>query len=387
MATENTAPQAETAQPAATETAASATQETSVQRDQELADFMADHLAQIRRESGRKVDDGTVSATDTTASIPEAKQEEPTKSEPVAETAAPEATEGAQETQQATLQAEPGKEPEKAKEEPSDERARALADYLRGKKQNSDQAARLKAESDRVKAEDARVKAEAAKVAEERARLARFAELQDKAEKDPAAAFEEFVGKERLSGEVLLQLLDRLNGGEPKPISEEDRQAAITEAALAKMREELRKESDEKAKAKEAEEKAAQERGKAVYFGEVDKHLRANADKFPLMAEDGWDTEDMAKAVEAHHKATGQWPTAEMVLTHFEGLLVQQTERRSGILAARKQKTTEAPVQAPAKSPAAAPVKGSAIDSKGKPGKVINTKSVDERFNDILERL
>jgi hypothetical protein len=75
-----------------------------------------------------------------------------------------------------------------------------------------------------------------------------------------------------------------------------------------------------------------------------------------------------------------------MVLTHFETLLVQQTERRAGILEARKQKTTATTAPA-AKSPAASPVNGSAVDAKGKPGKVIATRDPDARRKEIEDRL
>jgi hypothetical protein len=271
---------------------------------------------------------------------------------------------------------EPAK-PAESPKPPEDERAKALAEFVRGQQRNRTEAKRLHAEAERIKAEDVRL----ASTAEKQAQLeARFKEF----EADPVAAVEKLLGRDKFSSEFLLKALDRVSkmeGGEQ--VTDEQRQEVIAKAAAAKVREELKAEQEAEAARVTAEETARNEQGQARYFGHVETFLRENEARFPNMAEEGWNTQEMVAAVAAHRESTGQWPTAEMVLNHFEAKHVARAEtydKRRGRVPAAAAKPPAPP------SPAAAPVRAPA-DMKGKPSKPMPQGTLEERKAEIAARL
>jgi hypothetical protein len=325
--------------------------------ERSLADYMADHMEQVARNAGREA------GSKETPAVPVEPAAAPVAA-PAAEPATPVEPE---------VPAAPPVPP------PQDERAAALAEYIRGKRQN-------KAESIRLKAESERIKTEMARVAEREAAASKILALKELAAKDPVRAAEEFLGKEKFGNDFLLAALDRVAKGDTeRPLTDEERQEVITEAATAKIRAELKAEAEAAAEKAQQEAAQASEEGKSRYFGQVSAHLRANAAQYPMMAAEGWPTGEISAAVEAHHAATGLWPTADQVLGHFEAL---HTARADRLLKLRQ---TSSPTAAPApkplsSSPAAAPVR-TMVDSGGRAGKKIEEGTYEERRKAIQARL
>ena len=327
--------------------------------ERSLAEYMADHMAQVQRNANRsdKIEAAPASAAPVEAAT-----------SPAVSVETPAASESSAETTAAPTAPTP----------PVDERAQALAEYIRGKRQNKTESIRLKAESERIKTETARV-------AEREAAASKILELKELASRDPVRAAEEFLGKEKFGNDFLLAALDRVAKGDTeRPPTEEERQAAIADAALSKIRAELKAETEAAQQKAQADAAQASEEGKARYFGQVASHLQANASRYPMMSAEGWPTAEIAAAVEGHHAATGQWPTADQVLGHFEAQHVARAERLLKVRGA-----TAAPASAPkslSSSPAAAPVRV-AVDSGGRAGKKIEEGTYEERRRAIQARL
>ena len=329
--------------------------------ERSLTEYIEDHAAMVQRNARRET--AAKPNTDTPA----------TPAAPPAVAAAAATTPEAAAPEVATVITP-------AVQAPEDERAAvALAQYIRGKRANASEAARLKAE-------DQRIRAEAAKVTAREAEAAKVLALRERAVKDPVGAAEELLGKDRFGNDFLLAALDRVTKGDTeRPLSEEERQAVIAEAAVAKVRAELKAEREAEEATARATKEAENQQGQAAYFNRVGEVLRTKAADYPMMAAEGWATQDMIAAVEKHHELTGQWPTADQVLTHFEGLHVARAER---LLATRnKAKAPAAPVTPLAASPAAAPVRGAPVDAGGRSGRKIEEGNYEERRKVIQARL
>ena len=328
--------------------------------ERSLTEYIEDHAAMVQRNARRET--AAKPNTDTPA----------TPAAPPAVAAAAATTPEAAAPEVATVITP-------AVQAPEDERAAALAQYIRGKRANASEAARLKVE-------DQRIRAEAAKVTAREAEAAKVLALRERAVKDPVGAAEELLGKDRFGNDFLLAALDRVTKGDTeRPLSEEERQAVIAEAAVAKVRAELKAEREAEEATARATKEAENQQGQAAYFNRVGEVLRTKAADYPMMAAEGWATQDMIAAVEKHHELTGQWPTADRVLTHFEGLHVARAER---LLATRnKAKAPAAPVTPLAASPAAAPVRGAPVDAGGRSGRKIEEGNYEERRKVIQARL
>ena len=328
--------------------------------ERSLTEYIEDHAAMVQRNARRET--AAKPNTDTPA----------TPAAPPAVAAAAATTPEAAAPEVATVITP-------AVQAPEDERAAALAQYIRGKRANASEAARLKVE-------DQRIRAEAAKVTAREAEAAKVLALRERAVKDPVGAAEELLGKDRFGNDFLLAALDRVTKGDTeRPLSEEERQAVIAEAAVAKVRAELKAEREAEEATARATKEAENQQGQAAYFNRVGEVLRTKAADYPMMAAEGWATQDMIAAVEKHHELTGQWPTADQVLTHFEGLHVARAER---LLATRnKAKAPAAPVTPLAASPAAAPVRGAPVDAGGRSGRKIEEGNYEERRKVIQARL
>jgi hypothetical protein len=347
-----------TTSPAAVETPAAPT---GAPPERSLADYIADHAAEVQRNVSR-ASGQPAPAAETPAAPAVAPEVVPAETTTTPDVAAPEVV---------AVVTPPVQSPE-------DERAVALATYIRGKRQNSAEAARLKSE-------DARIRAEAERITSREAEAAKIIALRERAAKDPVGAVEELLGKDRFGNDFLLAALDRVSKGDAgQPLTEEQRQAVIADAAVAKVKAELKAEREAEEAARKAAREAEDRQGQAAYFNRVGEVLKAKAVDYPMMAAEGWNTTDMVAAVEKHRELTGQWPTSDQVLTHFEGLHVARAER---LLAVRnKGKAPVAPVPLAA-SPAAAPVRGTAVDSGGRSGKKIEEGSYEERRKAIMARL
>ena len=328
--------------------------------ERSLTEYIEDHAAMVQRNARRET--AAKPNTDTPA----------TPAAPPAVAAAAATTPEAAAPEVATVITP-------AVQAPEDAPAAALAQYIRGKRANASEAARLKAE-------DQRIRAEAAKVTAREAEAAKVLALRERAVKDPVGAAEELLGKDRFGNDFLLAALDRVTKGDTeRPLSEEERQAVIAEAAVAKVRAELKAEREAEEATARATKEAENQQGQAAYFNRVGEVLRTKAADYPMMAAEGWATQDMIAAVEKHHELTGQWPTADQVLTHFEGLHVARAER---LLATRnKAKAPAAPVTPLAASPAAAPVRGAPVDAGGRSGRKIEEGNYEERRKVIQARL
>ena len=178
--------------------------------ERSLAEYMADHMAQVQRNANRsdKIEAAPASAAPVEAAT-----------SPAVSVETPAASESSAETTAAPTAPTP----------PVDERAQALAEYIRGKRQNKTESIRLKAESERIKTETARV-------AEREAAASKILELKELASRDPVRAAEEFLGKEKFGNDFLLAALDRVAKGDTeRPPTEEERQARIATRPLVAL--------------------------------------------------------------------------------------------------------------------------------------------------------
>ena len=356
------------AEPAAVAAPVPAVAAPAVQVERSLADYVADHQAMIAKVAGRAAE--TPSAKEEPAAVA---TEAPAKlAGEVPAVVSPAAAEPAKEVPAAKPTEDPKKEDKPAAE---DTRAKQLADFVRLQRQNRADAKRLEAEKAALAAERTQVEASKAEVAK----------FNEEFAKDPVAAVERRLGKSKFSTEFLLSALDRASAAyaEAAP-TEEEKQEILVKAAAERARAELKAEQEAAQAKLDAAQEKVNEEGQARYFGQVDGYLRANADKFPNMAAEGWDTSEMVAAVEAHHAASGQWPTAAQVLQHFENLHVQRAEtyaKRHGYV-----KPAAAAPATIASSPAAAPVRA-AVDSRGKPDKPMVQGSIAQQRAEIVARL
>jgi len=265
------------------------------------------------------------------------------------------------------------KPPEVDEAKAADERAKALAEYVRGKRFVRAETARLKAERAALDA----AKAEAAKMREDAAKVLA---LREKAAKDPVGAVEELLGKDRFGNEFMLAALERVSNGTARELTQEERDAVVAEAAAMKVRSELEAAEKAREEQRKTEAQRTQEEGQARYLDVLGKQLTASADKYPLLASEGWDKpQEIIAAVDAHHKATGGWPTHDQVLQHFESKLKEQTERRYGLL--NKSKPAS-----PLTSPAAAPV-ATPQDTRARPATPPDDTDFEARRDALIARL
>ena len=271
---------------------------------------------------------------------------------------------------------------------PEDSRAKQLADFVRAQRAARAEAERLKAERESLAAERAALAKEKESTTATKADLDKF---NSEFAKDPVRAVRHRLGNEKFRTDFLLAALDaagETDDGEPV-VSDAEKEKLREEAIVAKAKAAAKAELEAETKAAEEKRKAERQQtnlaAQEQYFGKLDSVLRATPEKWPNMAEDGWATSEMVAAIEEHHRATGTWPTHEMVLNHFEGKHVAKAEayaRRMG-----KGKTSETSTTSTAKpSPASAPVK-SPLDARGLPSKTVKRGTPDQQKEEIMARL
>lgn len=337
------------------------------QADQSLADVVADHQRMIQAAASRGTAPAAVVAPIAPSAAPASAAESPKVDKPTTPAPATPAP------------AEPAKlaEPTKPADKPPEERAKQLADFVRLQRQNRAESERLKADRAALAAEKTQVEASKAEVAAFNAEFA----------KDPVAAVEKRLGRSKFSTDFLLAALDRASKAEAEAApTPEQRDEIMVKAAADKARAEIKAEQVAAEEKEAADVARSNAEGQARYFGQVDTFLRANETKFPNMAAEGWDTTEMVAAVEAHHTNTGQWPTAEQVLTHFETLHLERAEKYAKRLGFAKP-AQAAPASAPlASSPAVAIVR-SPVDARGKQDKPMIQGSIEEQRAEIVARL
>lgn len=339
-------------------------------QDLSLADHIADHMKMVQDKVREAASSGKGKAPEKAVPVipdapdapvvaAKAEPEKPAEATPAADATSPAAKE----------------DPKPAEDKPAeDERAKLLAEYVRGKRQ-------LKAERAAFEAEKAQAKAEREAIAAEKAKIAAFSE---KRTKDPVDAVRELLGDDVFNGGFLLDALERTADVE---LTDEQKAEAIEKSATAKALAALKAEQEEAATKSNAELEQRREHAKATFLGNVNTFLDANADKYPNMAAEGWDRNEVLEAVSEHRKATGVWPTPAQVLTHFENMHVERARAYAtrNKLGGNHVATAPAPV-APEKSPAAAPVRAPA-DTRGAQSKPAKFGTFEQQRDEIAARL
>jgi hypothetical protein len=262
--------------------------------------------------------------------------------------------------------------------EPS--RAKELSDFVKLQRANRAESQRLKAEREAFQAERTALEAEKVTTTASKAEVDKF---EREFAADPVTAVMRRLGSEKFKTEFLLSALERAGKDEALPevvMTEAERTKLIEESAAAKALEKLRAEqkATEDAKTSAAEKRNAEAQEK--YFTQIGQTLTANAAKYPNMAEEGWDTKEMVTAIEQHVAQTGQWPTADMVLTHFEAKHVARAEKYAKRMGLAK------PAEAPKPTPGMAPVKAP-LDVRGKAATTPDPRTPAQKKAEIEARL